>query len=128
MPEISLSGKYFDFKVHTPATLEGYTHANTREMITNSGRRVVGKPKNASRARSQGARMQTAKLDSARQPGRASRAGVPGYRNNNINAQSQWGGIAPTGKAAAQAAILQYAGASGAMGLIFLSSNLRLKC
>ena len=64
--------------------------------------------------------MQTAKLDSARQPGRTSRADVPGYRNSNINAQSQWGGIAPTGKAAAQAAILQYSAASGAMGLIFL--------
>ncbi len=64
--------------------------------------------------------MQTAKLDSARHPGRTSRADVPGYRNSNINAQSQWGGIAPTGKAAAQAAILQYSAASGAMGLIFL--------
>ena len=72
--------------------------------------------------------MQTAKLDSARQPGRTSRADVPGYRNNNINAQSQWGGIAPTGKAAAQAAILQYSCRLRRDGFNFSNSNLRLKC
>ena len=90
--------------------------------LTNSGKRFVGKPRNASRSRTAGATMPRAKLDTTRGGRAVSSAATttPGYRNNAITAQSQWGGIAPTGKAAAQAAILQFAGASGTMGIIYI--------
>ena len=80
--------------------------------LTNSGKRVVGKPKNASRARTAGASMPRAKLDTSRSATNAVSSETPGYKNNTVTSQSQWGGVAPTGKAAAQATVLQFSGAS----------------
>jgi hypothetical protein len=87
--------------------------------LTNSGKRVVGKPKNASRARTAGASMPRAKLDTSRSAANAMQSITPGYKNNTVTSQSQWGGVAPTGKAAAQSIVLQFSGASGALGLVF---------
>jgi hypothetical protein len=84
-------------------------------MITNNGRRVVGKPKGASRERSQG-RLRTQKSNGATRGAEP----PPGFRNGEINAMSVWGGNAPTGKASAQATILQYAGLCGGLSLILV--------
>ena len=50
--------------------------------LTNSGKRVVGKPKNASRARTAGASMPRAKLDTSRSATNAVSSETPGYKNN----------------------------------------------